>query len=161
MIKILPHTRKDVSQRVKWLNNYEAAVYAIDNPKNNTNEEIQNKWFDDYEERLKSGEKLFFTIYSDDKPIGFMGLSNIDKTKQSAKIFIMIGENEYRGRGIGRESINYLIDHAFKDLKLKSLYLDVKKLNEIAINLYSRVGFQKTGEDGDFVLMTLSANNNI
>ena len=130
----------------------------MSNPENGTTEELQNKWFDDYEEKFAKGEKKFFTILSDDLPIGFMGLSDIRKNTEDAKIFILIGEDDYRGRGIGKESIEYLINYAFNDLGLKSLNLDVKKLNLPAINLYSKVGFKTTGEDGkdnEFWLMRL------
>lgn len=158
MLNFKPHSRKDISLRVKWLNNYEAVLYAIHKPEESTTDELQNKWFDDYEIKFERGEKKFFTIYSDDTPIGFMGLSDINTTTGDAKIFILIGEDEYRGRGLGTESIKYLIDYAFNNLNLKSLRLDVKKINLPAINLYNKVGFKKTGEDGEdnqFLLMKL------
>ena len=156
MINFKPHSRKDIPLRVKWLNNNKAVLYAIDKPEESTTGELQNIWFDDYEEKLEKGEKKFFTIFSDEKPIGFMGLSDIDIAQGFAKIFILIGEDDYRGRGVGRESIDYIINYAFNDLGLKTLNLDVKKLNEPAINLYNKVGFQEFFVDGEFLLMTLS-----
>ena len=148
-IQFRPHSRSDIPLRVKWLNNYSATIYAVPNPEKGTTKELQNKWFDDYEEKFKKGEKKFFTISSDNLPIGFMGLSDINTETKDAKIFILISEDEYRGRGIGRESIEYLINYAFDDSGLNSLRLDVNKLNLPAINLYKKVGFKETGEDGE------------
>ena len=82
MINFQPHTRSDIPLRIKWLNNYKATIYAVSNPENGTTEELQNKWFDDYEEKFAKGEKKFFTILSDDLPIGFMGLSDIRKNTE-------------------------------------------------------------------------------
>lgn len=156
MITFCPHSRDDVFLRVRWLNNHQSVLYAIDQPNHVVTLESQNKWFDDYEERLKKGEKKFFTILDDGKNIGFMGLSNINRKIGNASIFILIGEDEYRGRGIGKESMDYLIKYAFDELALKSLYLQVDKTNMIAIRLYDKLGFQKLGEDDKFTMMTLA-----
>jgi len=158
MITFREHLREDIPFRVKWLNNHKAVLYAIHDPESGTTLEKQELWFKEYEEKLKKGIKKFFTILSDNECIGFMGLSHINKEVGNAKVFILIGEDEYRGRGIGRTSMDYLINFAFKDLGLKTLHLDVDKMNTPAINLYEKVGFQELGMDGKFILMTLSKN---
>ena len=113
MITFLPHERKDIPLRVRWLNNRNANVFAVDDPNHVTNIAEQEKWFDDYENKFALGQKKFFTIGDEEKPIGLMGLSNIDHDKKNANIFIMIGEDEYRGRGIGKQSLHFLIKYSF------------------------------------------------
>ncbi len=156
MITFRPHTRIDIPLRVRWLNNHRAVLYAIDEPDDIATEESQNKWFDVYDKKLEDGTKKFFTILSDDESIGFMGLSNINKKIGNASVFILIGEDKYKGRGIGRQSMDYLIKYAFEELKLKALYLEVDNSNLPAINLYNKIGFKKLGEAGKFAMMTLS-----
>jgi RimJ/RimL family protein N-acetyltransferase len=156
MITFRPHTREDVPLRVRCLNDYLTVLYVTDQPSNPTTEELQNAWFDTYEEKFNTEKRKLFTIFSDDKSIGFMGLSNMNREIGSASIFILLCGDEYRRRGIGRQSMDYLIDYAFNSLGLKSLYLEVDKANIVAINLYDRLGFQRIGEDGRFILMTLS-----
>ena len=156
MITFRPYTKSDIPMRVRWLNNYQAVLYAIDEPNHVTDEESQNKWFNLYEEKLERGIKKFFTILSNDKNVGFMGLSNINKKIGNASVFILIGEDGYRGRGVGRQSMDYLVKYAFGDLGLKSLYLEVDKTNLRAINLYDKLGFKKLGEDEKFLTMTLA-----
>ncbi len=143
MITFRLHLPKDIAFRVKWLNNKKATVFAIDDPEHVTTVAEQEKWFKDYE---ANSRKKFFTICDDDKPIGFMGLSNIDPAKKSASVFIMIGEDEYRGKGIGKISLQYLINFAFQELSLKMLTAEVNKLNAPSLNLNLSLGFQKTGE---------------
>jgi RimJ/RimL family protein N-acetyltransferase len=156
MITFRPHTREDVPSRVKWLNDYRAILYSMDESDHVTTKESQNNWFDAYEEKLEKGTKIFFTILSDSKNIGFIGLSNINKKIGNASVFILIGEDGYRGKGIGGESMDYLINYAFSILDLKSLYLEVDKSNLPAISLYEKLGFKKLGEDGKSSMMTLS-----
>jgi len=156
MITFKPHIRDDVPLRVRCLNDYLIVLYVLDQPSDPTTEELQNKWFDTYEDKFKSGRKKFFTIFSDGTSIGFMGLSNMNREVGSASIFILLCSDEYRKRGIGRQSMDYLIDYSFNGLGLKSLYLEVDRENIVAINLYDRLGFQRIGDDGRFILMTLS-----
>jgi RimJ/RimL family protein N-acetyltransferase len=84
-----------------------------------------------------------------------MGLSNIDKDKQTAEVFILIGEDDYRGKGIGKIAMKYLIQFAFTQLKLKELRLEVDKYNLPAINLYRSLGFKDTRETKKEYAMSL------
>lgn len=155
MITFRPHSREDIQFRVLWLNNKKANIYAIDNLNHITNTGEQEQWFNDYEQKQKSGEKQFFTISYDDKPIGFMGLSNIDNLKKTAEVFVMIGEDGCRGKGFGTESMQFLINHAFNKLKLKSLHSEINKRNLPSINLCKQLGFAEVGEDDDEIKVIL------
>lgn len=156
MITFVPHAREDIPLRVRWFNSHKGVLYATDELECITTEDSQNEWFDNYDIELKNGMKDFFTILSGDKRVGFMGLSNMNKSIGNASLFILIGEDKYRGVGIGEKSMNYLINYAFKDLNLISLYLEVDSSNLSAVNLYYKLGFENIGEDGKFILMTLS-----
>lgn len=156
MITFKPHTREDVPLRVRCLNDYLTVLYVSDKSNIVTIEELQNKWFDSYEEKFKNGIKKFFTIFSNEESIGFMGLSNMNRKIGSASIFILLCDDEYRRKGIGGESMNYLIEYAFTDLGLRSLYLEVDRANVVAVHLYDKLGFQRIGEDGRFILMSLA-----
>jgi len=152
MVTFKPHTRQDLLLRVKWLNNPKANLFAVDKENLPTNLEKEKEWFSDYE---NNPAKKFFTICDDGRPVGFMGLTNIDKTKKSAKIFILIGEDEYRGKGIGKISQQYLIDYAFNTLRLESLFLEVNKKNVPAIRLNQSLHFLTVGEDENEYKMVL------
>lgn len=143
MINFRPHTRDDLPLRVRWLNNKDAIKYAWDS-KTPATEETESKWFDDYE---NDPGKKFFTILFDDTPIGFLGVRKIDQVHGIGNVFILIGEDDYRGKGIGRIAMNWLIDYAFNDLKLDFLDLEVDKRNTHAIELYKSLNFQIVGED--------------
>jgi diamine N-acetyltransferase len=143
MIEIRKHERSDVIYRVKWLNNIQATQFAVDDPEKGTTLELQKEWFDRYEPDEK---KKFFTIEYSGQPIGFMGLSNIDSDKRTAVVFILIGEDEFRGRGIGKEAMRWLIDYAWNTLELTELTLEVKKENLPAVKLYKSLNFSVHSE---------------
>lgn len=154
MIILRQHERADISHRVKWLNNPLASKYIGDFA-GKTNEGEQCDWFDRYE---ADDKKKFFTIECDGLPIGFAGLSNINFTDLSADIFIMIGEDDYRGKGYGGEVLSTLLDYASGELGLIYLTLDVSHYNLPAIGLYEKFGFERTDEDGDEIRMRLLLN---
>ena len=75
-IKIKNHQAKDIPYRVKWLNNPKVNKQLGDGLNKKTNLAKEKAWFLNYQKDLN---KKFFTICDNTKPIGFMGLANIDK----------------------------------------------------------------------------------
>lgn len=152
MITFKSHSKTDIPYRVKWLNNQQANKFAVENPSHKTNISEQTKWFEDYK---KNEAKKFFTILEDEKPVGFMGLSKINQTKKSANLFVLIGEDCARGRGIGAQSVKYLINYGFGMLTLNIIELEVNKRNTTAIKLYCKLGFIKLDENNEEIKMVL------
>jgi len=149
-IKFRQHKDIDLLYRVKWLNNPLVNKFIGNNPGKKTTLREQKKWFNEYK---KNKNKKFFTICDNNIPIGFMGFSHIDKENRNTDIFIAIGEDNYRGKGIGKLATKYLVDYAFNNLKLHKVNLGVFKDNKRAINCYKLIGFTI----GDCCRMLLSA----
>lgn len=147
-IRIRKHLEKDIPYRIKWLNNPKVNRFVGDEIGKGTNLTKEKAWFVNYK---KSENKKFFTICDNSKPIGFMGLSNINKVNKNADVFIAIGEDDYRGKGIGKIAMEWIINYGFKKLKLHKISLGVIKDNTPAIKLYQSLGFIIEGEMKDEV----------
>ena len=151
MISYRPHLKEDIPLRVEWLNNPKIKFYVYGYAeKENTSFDKQLAWFEEYE---KDQTKSFFTILWDNTPIGVVGLTNIDLKNKKAKVFIMIGADEFRGRGIGKRAMNYIIQYGFREFDLHKISLEVFEENKSAIKCYESVGFQTEGilKDEDLV----------
>ena len=74
-----------------------------------------------------------------------VGLKNIDYLNQKSDFFIMIGNSEHRGKGIGYFATKEILNHAFNNLNINRVELIVLKENTRAINLYKKVGFIQEG----------------
>lgn len=61
----------------------------------------------------------------------------------TADIDILIGESEYRGRGIGPEAIQQVIDHLHKNTKAKRAVLFTGEHNGAALRAYEKCGFER------------------
>lgn len=147
-ITITKHLAKDIPYRVKWLNNPKVNKYIGDTISQTTTLAKQKKWFANYQ---KDKNKHFFTICDGNKPIGFMGLSNINKQNKNADLFIAIGDDDYRGKGYGKEAMKWLIAYGFNKLKLHKINLGVIKDNTASVKLYQKLGFKIEGEMKDEV----------
>lgn len=153
MISLRPHTRKDIPLRIKWLNNKNANSFLTDDPNHVTDTKEQNEWFDRYE---ADENKKFYTILADETPIGFVGLSNINTVGKSAGVFIVIGEDDFRGKGNGGTILDLLLAEGRK-LGVETFTLDVFKENIPAVRLYTNAGFVKTRKiDDSMISMELS-----
>lgn len=148
MIKIRKHLQKDIPYRVKWSNNPKVNKFMGEILGEKTTLKKEKEWFINYQ---KVKNKKFFTICDNSKPIGFMGLSNISKHNKNADLFIAIGEDNYRGKGIGKIAMKWIIDYGFKKLKLHKINLGVIKDNVSAVKLYKSLGFVIEGEMKDEV----------
>ncbi len=142
MMQIREHKEKDIPLRVKWLNNPKVNKLIGDEPGKETNLQKQKEWFENYE---KDENKKFFTICEDETPIGLVGLSNISKNNRNADLFIVIGEDDYRGKGFGKKAMKWILDFAFEKLKLNKVNLGVFEENESAVSLYKTLGFEIEG----------------
>jgi diamine N-acetyltransferase len=77
--------------------------------------------------------------------IGLIDLFDYDPRNNRAGIGILIQHRENRGRGIGSEALQLLIDYAFTHLNLHQLYANIDSENEASIKLFTNFGFQLIG----------------
>ena len=95
---------------------------------------------------MEKGEYTFGIILQEnDELIGNCGIMHVDAIDGKATLGIFIGEEEYRGKGLGAEIIDLLLDFGFNQLRLHNINLEVFDFNERAIACYKKVGFKEYG----------------
>ena len=82
---------------------------------------------------------------SDDVLVGFVYLQDIDWVQRSAEFGILIGDKTRRRKGLGREALELVCQHAFRALNLHRLGLRVAAYNEAAVSLFRSAGFRDEG----------------
>jgi len=79
-------------------------------------------------------------------PIGRIYISRLDPHADSLDITrIYIGNTDYRGKGFGEEAMRLLLEHCFLYLHMERVTLDHFPGNQVASNLYIKLGFQYEG----------------
>lgn len=105
-------------------------------------EESHVKWF----EKLSTDKtKNFFVIEFDKTVVGSIQLIDIHPIHRSAEITIRLFAKKNFGKGIGSEAIRLLSLHAFNNLNLRRIWLQVFKDNLRAIGCYKKNHFIEEG----------------
>ncbi len=77
--------------------------------------------------------------------IGNIYLGDIDWLSRRAFLGILIGSSEHRGKGYGYQAMRQVLAHAFGDLNLNRVFLEVLPENAPAIRIYEKCGFTVEG----------------
>jgi diamine N-acetyltransferase len=106
--------------------------------------EKQEKWL---QGALTSDDDVIFTIYilESMRPIGNIGLHDIDHESGSADFGMLIGERDVWGQGYGTEATRLAVSYGFDVLGLHNIQLETYGNNPGAIKAYERAGFKHIG----------------
>jgi RimJ/RimL family protein N-acetyltransferase len=143
-VYLRPAEREDIPRFVAWLADARTTrTLALIAPLSIAQEEA---WF----ERVVAAqgrERWHFVICrrDDDRPVGVVGLDDLDLVNGSAPLGIFIGDAADQGRGYGSDAIQALLRFAFDSLRLERVWLDVYAFNERATRVYERAGFVREG----------------
>lgn len=89
---------------------------------------------------FNSNSCRFFTAKTD-KIVGYIGLSIAADEGYILNVAVL---PDYRGQGIGRNLVSFVIENYSESLSF--LTLEVRPSNKPAVNLYTSLGFKKVGE---------------
>lgn len=139
-VKIRKFEKSDIPVKVEWVNN----------PENNTclHYDIPieigktEQWF---ENNLSRTDRYDGLIEADGFPVGLIGLLSIDQKNSKAEYYVMVGNTEFKGKGIAKEASRQIINYGFYELGLNRIYLFTEEKNVIAQKLFERIGFVKEG----------------
>lgn len=88
--------------------------------------------------------EFFIVAEVDSKVVGYLSAVVEGYFNRVCHILSIAVLPEYRGRGIGSELLRYLID-LVKIKRIPAIILEVKKNNNVAINVYRKFGFKIIG----------------
>ena len=136
----------------RWENNPVLIPLARPNKNQEDLEKREPVTVEDLAQRLKHHQIIL--IYLDGQLIGEMDYQVdprhlFNKVAGTAWISILIGEEIGRGKGIGRQAMQYL-EEQIKSQGLKRIELGVFEFNIPAIQLYHKAGFIEIGRVNDF-----------
>ena len=146
----------DASTFCQWCKNQNVVRYSL-------------SWFQTQRSMLDFEKWLNATIESKDSfsagiccsnsgnLIGYTGIADISPINKSGEYFIMIGEIDYWGLGIGTEVTTSITSYGFNELHLHRIFLTVSELNHGALKAYENCGYKREGilrdaalRDGEF-----------
>jgi RimJ/RimL family protein N-acetyltransferase len=139
-IRLRDLNEDDLKKCLSWLKDPRINKF-LSQDFNSLTEIDELKWL---REIKSSGRELVFAVEDklENTYIGNCGLHKIDWDKKTATLGIVIGENNYRGKGYGTDAIKSIIEFAKNELGIKSIQLNVYEYNHRAIKVYKKCGFK-------------------
>lgn len=98
----------------------------------------QEKWF----LSLDPNRTRYFILFQSDTPFGMIHLKDIDAEQRTAESGLLIGEVSFLGTGITLGASLALLDYAFEELKLETIFAKVHSENEEALKYNQFLGFE-------------------
>ena len=150
-------SRDDVKRIVEWIKDDEvaelwfgrysygdAAHLGYDPQKILTSS--KEEWDRTFNDENPEPHRAFFSIYKseDNEHIGESQLF-IDDALGDAQLSEIIGRKDLWHNGYGSSSVVKLMSHAFKDLELFRVWVDIPEYNTHARNMFEGPGFQHEG----------------
>ena len=143
-IYLRPIIKEDITFLNRWKNEEEVYKY-LGGGFMPTSIDQQEKWMDSIID-TSGNNKRFIICEQEGKPIGMIGLYNINWIHRTSEIGVYIGEKDVRGRGYGKEACMLIEKFAKNYLNLRKIKLSVVLENEIALNMWKSLGYKKVGE---------------
>lgn len=104
------------------------------------------RWFEP-DQVFTKPDNVVFAVYTvaSWELVAFTGLVHVDHIDRTAEFFLMVGDEQHRGKGYGTEATRLVLDHAFKALGLSNVSLRVYEYNLAGIRAYEKAGFRRIG----------------
>lgn len=99
-----------------------------------------------------AGQVEFGIVERGGRLVGSVKLWRISEKNRSAMLTIFIGEQKVWNRGYGTDALRLILRHAFGNLGLNRVELNVFDFNVRAIRCYEKVGFVREGVRRDALL---------
>lgn len=77
--------------------------------------------------------------------IGYAGIASISSVNRCGEYFILIGDKDYWGRGLGTEVTKLITHYGFASLGLHRIELTAFSVNPAAIKAYEKAGYVHEG----------------
>lgn len=131
---------KDAEFLMELNNDMEIAHFVVGSPRI-VNFQEQMQWMNNlkYEKNCKR-----FIIEYNCLPVGTIIISNIDTVNLTANISIKLCKSA-QGKGIGKKSINMIVEYCFETLNLKCLTANILVYNAASLALFRSCGFVEEG----------------
>jgi len=143
-IYLRPIIKEDITFLNTWKNDEEIYKY-LGGGFIPTSIDQQIKWMDSMID-TSGNNKRFIICEQTDKPVGMIGLYDINWIHRTSEIGVYLGDKGAKGKGYGKEACRLVEQFAKEYLNLRKIKLNVVLENKIALNMWESLGYKKVGE---------------
>jgi len=106
------------------------------------------EWVDQYyKSKVMDESRRFFAICHNEKTVGEIQLKYLDFKQNSGTMSIHFANDNYKNHGWGTEAERLMVNYAFKELGLCTIYADCVHRNIRSQHVLEKIGFVYSHED--------------
>lgn len=132
--------QEDIEMLRQWRNDQKIVQFMFFNK--HITKEMQQQWFD-----ALGPKDFYFIIEYKNKALGLINLSSESNEERAAQAGLFIYDESYWGTQIPVIASLCLLEFAFEQLGLKTIYAKVQKKNTAAKNYNRSLGFKDVTEE--------------
>ena len=155
LVTIRPLVEADANTSVIWRNDPEVFRYTGNTYGHTITLDSELNWI---RKVIANPSDYRCAILADGIYVGNIYLTDI--ADGAATYHIFLGNRDYWGRGVAARASRLIIDYGFQQLGLHTIKLKVRKQNIRAVRLYTSLGFTVSGEENDWLAMSLHNSKN-
>lgn len=161
-VRIVPFERRHATERYRgWLNDRETCKYnshanfpytaiqmgefVVNTLKGGDDKIVWAIEFATQEEKRPQEDGAYYQPPKKWMHVGNCCLQSIDWINRSAEIAILIGESDARGKGIGLQTCQWMLSHAFNRLNLHRVWLGTAENNIPMLIIANKLGMMREG----------------
>jgi diamine N-acetyltransferase len=136
--------REDIERTHKW--HSDPSLYStLGGTFRFASRQAEEEWLSRACAYSASDVNLAICISDTREHIGNIYIRGIDWVSRHAELHIFLGEASEQGKGYGATAVRLAMRHAFQDLGLHRVYLEVLEDNQKAMRAYEKCGFKTEG----------------
>lgn len=145
--ELKPLSKHNLQQVKKWFKDSNLTRYAFGII---AEDEVLNKIARNYLRDIFVTSTEILGLWTEGKLVGFINYSTRKYQPDSARIGILLGKEENRGRGLGTEAMNLALLYLFDRVGLERVELDTALFNTRAQRCFEKCGFRRVRETTEF-----------
>ena len=140
MMKLRQLKQADIDGMLDWMHDPKVNKYFRFNAANATRDTVDAFIKEAQVAANNNSDYHFAIVNDDDEYMGTVSLKHIDNEKKEAEYAIAV-RSKFHHMGVGSFATKSILDFAFNELNLESVYLNVLSENTGAKKLYEKMGF--------------------
>lgn len=131
----------------------EESIWEVSNTMNPYSKYILKQYLENSHRDIFEVKQLRLVICNveDKNPLGFIDLFDFDPKNKRAGVGIIIFNESDRKKGYAKEAIELSCRYAFQHLDLHQLYAGITENNVSSVNLFEKIGFERSGIKKDWI----------
>lgn len=153
-IYLRPLDVADAKISYQWRNDPEVWVYTEFKPSQpGITMEKEMEWLR-HKLEIETDKRFAICLKDTTQYIGNIQL--IDVKDGQAEFHLFIGERQFWGKGIGKAATKLILERAFEEMNLDSVFLFAHEDNAAGLSIYKKLGFVPQSKHGNQVKMLLT-----